>query len=210
MRTPGAVLRIAPLPLAVLLALAGCAPTVATPTGPASGTGAPPASAGFARPDPADVPFLTAMVAHHDRTRVIAVAAAGRITDAELRTLVAAVDATEADELATMRRWLAAATPPGDPAGPDAHSGHTGHDAHRPPSPTTDPDLARLSSAAAERFDAVLIDVLTAHQGRAVALARAHRPVAVGPEVRDLADRIERSRTAQIRLMAGLPAARAG
>ncbi|MGW1058161.1 DUF305 domain-containing protein [Micromonospora rubida] len=193
--------RLAALPLAALLAVAGCASPAPAP--PSGGTGAPP-SAGSVRPDPADVPFLTAMVAHHDRTRVIAAAAAGRVTDAELRTLVAAVDATEADELATMRRWLAAATPPGDDAG------HAGHHAHPGGSPTADADLARLRSAPADRFDAVLVDVLTAHQHRAAALARAHRPVAVGAEVRDLADRIERSRTAQIQLMSRLPATRSG
>ncbi|MFI1194555.1 DUF305 domain-containing protein [Micromonospora sp. NPDC020750] len=195
--------RLAALPLAALLAVAGCAAPAAVPAPPSGGTGAPPA-ARSARPDPADVPFLTAMVAHHDRTRVIAAESTGRVTDAELRTLVAAVDATEADELATMRRWLAAATPPGD------DDGHAGHHAHPSGSPTADADLARLRSAPADRFDAVLVDVLTAHQRRAAALARAHRPAAVGAEVRDLADRIERSRTAQIQLMSRLPATRAG
>ncbi|MCX4471976.1 DUF305 domain-containing protein [Micromonospora sp. NBC_01655] len=196
----GARRRVVALPLAALLAVAGCAAPAAAPASSSGGTGAPPAAS--VRPDPADVPFLTAMVAHHDRTRVIAAAAAGRVTDAELRTLVAAVDATEADELATMRRWLAAATPSGDA------DGHASHHAHPGGSPTADPDLDRLRSAPADRFDAVLVAVLTAHQRRAAALARAHRPAAVGAEVRDLADRIERSRTAQIQLMSRLPAAR--
>ncbi|MFC8905263.1 DUF305 domain-containing protein, partial [Micromonospora sp. NPDC057140] len=146
------------------------------------------------------VPFLRAMVAHHDRTRVIAAAATGRITDVELRTLVAAVDVTEADELASMRRWLAAA-PDGGTTGPAGHHPH--HDAPA----TADPDLARLRAATTDRFDAVLVEVLTAHQRAAVTLARTHLPAAVGPEVRDLADRVARSRAAQIRLMAGLPAA---
>ncbi|WP_432958665.1 DUF305 domain-containing protein [Micromonospora haikouensis] len=150
------------------------------------------------------------MVAHHDRTRVVAAAATDRITDVELRTLVAAVDVTEADELATMRRWLAAARDDGatSPAGHHPH-----HDAHHdardaPGAATTaDPDLARLRAAPAGRFDAVLVEVLTTHQRAAVTLARGHLPVAVGPEVRDLADRIARSRSAQLRLLAGLPVA---
>ncbi|NBE79846.1 DUF305 domain-containing protein [Micromonospora rubida] len=192
---------LAALPLAALLAVAGCASPAAAPL--PNGTGESPV-AGSARTDPTDVPFLTAMVAHHDRTRVVAVEAAGRIVDPELRTLVAAIDATEADELATMRRWLAAA--PADPAG--GHAGHHGASATADPDPAPDPELDRLRSATAARFDAALVDVLTAHQRRAAALARAHLPVAVGPEVRALADRIERSRTAQLKLLSGLPAAR--
>ncbi|MGC4806852.1 DUF305 domain-containing protein [Micromonospora sp. DT233] len=172
--------------LAVLLTVAGCAPPAADP-GVAN------------RTEPADVPFLAAMVAHHDRTRVLAAEAAGRIVDPELRTLVAAIDATEADEVATMRRWLADA-----PADTAPHHGHHGTSTAAAP----DPDLARLRSAAVGRFDAVLVDVLTAHQRRAAALARAHLPVAAGPEVRALADRVERSRTAQLKLLSGLPATR--
>ncbi|WP_431913131.1 DUF305 domain-containing protein [Micromonospora carbonacea] len=201
----------AALALAALLAVAGCAPDPGPPA-PAPSGGPLPAPPAVSAPAPADVPFLRAMVAHHDRTRVIAAAATGRITDAELRTLVAAVDVTEADELATMRRWLAAA-PDGDaPGSPGHHPHHDTGDArgasatHDAPA-TADPDLARLRAAPPGRFDAVLVEVLTAHQRAAVALARRHLPAAVGPEVRDLADRVARSRAAQIRLMAGLPAA---
>ncbi|MFG1902753.1 DUF305 domain-containing protein [Micromonospora carbonacea] len=206
--------RRAALALAALLAVAGCAPDPGPPA-PAPSGGPLPAPPAVSVPAPADVPFLRAMVAHHDRTRVIAAAATGRITDAELRTLVAAVDVTEADELATMRRWLAAA-PDGDaPGSPGHHPHHDTHDtsdaqgasATRDAPATADPDLARLRAAPPGRFDAVLVEVLTAHQRAAVALARRHLPAAVGPEVRDLADRVARSRAAQIRLMAGLPAA---
>ncbi|MFC5944415.1 DUF305 domain-containing protein, partial [Micromonospora harpali] len=163
------------------------------------------ASVGCA-PAPAYVPFLPAMVSHHDRTRVVAAAATGRITDVELRTLVAAVDVTEADELATMRRWLAAA-PDGGATAPAGHHPHHDVQGTQGAAATADPDLARLRAAPAGRFDAVLVEVLTAHQRAAVTLARAHLPVAVGPEVRVLADRIARSRAAQLRLLAGLPAA---
>ncbi|QLD28560.1 DUF305 domain-containing protein [Micromonospora carbonacea subsp. aurantiaca] len=206
--------RRAALALAALLAVAGCAPDPGPPA-PAPSGGPLPAPPAVSAPAPADLPFLRAMVAHHDRTRVIAAAATGRITDAELRTLVAAVDVTEADELATMRRWLAAA-PHGDaPGSPGHHPHHDTHDTSdaqgasaTPDAPATaDPDLARLRAAPPGRFDAVLVEVLTAHQRAAVALARRHLPAAVGPEVRALADRVARSRAAQIRLMAGLPAA---
>lgn len=208
----------AALSLALLLALTGCAAPHAEPTAP------PAASSAVVRPGAADVAFLSAMADHLERTLAIIQAAAGRVSDPELRTLVAAIEATESDELDTIRRWLAVApdggtpTPPGRPdasvhsghVGHEGHPGHAGHPGHSGPSaPSADPDLARLRAAAPGRFDAVLIDVLTAHQRAAAALARGHVPVAVSPEVRDLADRIDRSRTAEIALMARLPAANA-
>ncbi|WP_353902283.1 DUF305 domain-containing protein [Micromonospora harpali] len=207
---PGRARRAA-LALAALLVATGCAadpgPTAPTPPAPPAAS-APTPGGDCARcaPAPADVPFLRAMVSHHDRTRVVAAAATGRITDVELRTLVAAVDVTEADELATMRRWLAAA-PDGGATAPAGHHPHHDVQGTQGAAATADPDLARLRAAPAGRFDAVLVEVLTAHQRAAVTLARAHLPVAVGPEVRVLADRIARSRAAQLRLLAGLPAA---
>ncbi|WP_229401777.1 DUF305 domain-containing protein [Micromonospora okii] len=215
--------------LAALLAVGGCA---ASGAAPAAEPGPPAGSAAAQPPNPADVPFLKAMVAHHDRTRVLATEAAARLVDPKLRTLVAAIDATEADELATMRRWLRAVpADAGDPhaghggkatasaASADEHAGHgakatasagaadehAGHGAK--PTAAVDADLERVRSATADRFDAVLVDVLAAHQRQAAALARAHLPTAVGPDVRDLADRIERSRTAQVKMLSELPAA---
>ncbi|MCN0179429.1 DUF305 domain-containing protein [Salinispora arenicola] len=135
-----------------------------------------------------DVPFLTALVAHNQRTLEIVHLSEGRLVDPELRTLAAAVAATEADELRTARTWLRAAGRP--TSGGHDHHGHA--DAA---------DLARLREAAPADVDRVLRTVLVEHQRAAADLARAHRAVGGSAPVRALADRVARSRTAQAELL---------
>lgn len=136
-----------------------------------------------------DVPFLTALVAHNQRTLEIVHLSEGRLVDPELRTLAAAVAATEADELRTARTWLRAAGRP--TSGGHDHHGHA--DAA---------DLARLREAAPADVDRVLRTVLVEHQRAAADLARTHRAIGGSAPVRALADRVARSRTAQAELLA--------
>ncbi|MFI9638577.1 DUF305 domain-containing protein [Micromonospora sp. NPDC051925] len=181
--------------VAATLLLAGCAPAArpATPA-PSSSTGSgPPTAIGGL-----DLTFLHAMTAHQERTLAIVRAAPERVREPRLRTLVAAVDATETDEVAQAREWIRA-------AGPDA-GGHR-HDHHPDPTGAADP-VSRLRGTPASGYDAVLVAVLVPQQRQAAELARAHRALAVSPAVRDLARRIDESRTAQIRLLTALPVAR--
>nr|WP_309227174.1 DUF305 domain-containing protein [Micromonospora thermarum] len=174
--------------LAVLLA-GGCtggSGTAAPATPPGSTPASTPASlAGV------DAPFLTAMVAHTERTLEIVRLVEGRLTDAQLRTLLDAIEATESDELRTMRTWLRDAGRPTSGGGHD-HAGHAGAD-----------DLARLRAASPAEVDRELRAVLSAHQRAAADLAHAHLTAGGSVPVRELAERVARSRTAQIALLAG-------
>ncbi|WP_091240156.1 DUF305 domain-containing protein [Micromonospora matsumotoense] len=185
--------RLAVVVAAVLL-LAGCAPAAspATPVpSPSNGSGASTVVGGL------DRVFLHAMTAHQERTLAIVRVAPQRIRQPGLRTLVAAVEATETDEVAQAREWLRA-------AGPDP-GGHR----HEHPDPSGAPDpVSRLRDTPAAGYDAVLVAVLVAQQRQAAELARAHLALAASPAVRDLARRIDESRTAQIRLLTALPVAR--
>ncbi|MGB2567920.1 DUF305 domain-containing protein [Micromonospora citrea] len=180
-----------------LLAAAGCAgepaPSPPAATAPASTPAGEVPSSGI------DVLFLSMMVAHTAETLEIVRLGRARATDAELRTLVAAIEVTEADELATMRRWLSDAGPSALAAA--ARHDHSGHS-------DAPSGLARLRAAPADQVDRVLRDVLGAHQRTAADLARAQVRAGVSERVRDLARRIERSRTAEVELMATPPAAR--
>ncbi|MEV0807880.1 DUF305 domain-containing protein [Micromonospora sp. NPDC050200] len=174
--------------LAALLLAAGCADaTPSAPQVPRPATAAPADTA----IGTLDVLYLTMMVAHIEQTMEIVRLGRDRVTDGELRTLVAAIEVTEADELATMRAWLRDAGPTGTAQRHD----HTGHG-------TGPADLARLRNAPAGQVDAVLRQVLGTHQQAAADLARAHLETATSPRVRELARRIEQSRTAEVRLLA--------
>ncbi|MET8200656.1 DUF305 domain-containing protein [Micromonospora taraxaci] len=140
-----------------------------------------------------DVVFLSTMVGHSERTLQIVRSSRDRVRDDALRTLAAAIEATEADELVAMRGWLPT-TGPGASAAAHHHEGH-GDDAA----------LDRLRNAPAPDVDRVLREVLADHQRSAADLARAQVGVGRNERVRDLARRIEQSRTAEVELLGGTP-----
>ncbi|NYH45699.1 uncharacterized protein (DUF305 family) [Micromonospora jinlongensis] len=197
--------RLASLAAALLLT-GGCAgsptsnpsarpqPAPASPAG-AAGAGAAPAGSVIdaGTMSGIDVVFLSTMVGHSERTLQIVRLASGRLRDDALRTLAAAIEATEADELAAMRGWLPT-TGPGASAAAHHHEGH-GDDAA----------LDRLRTAPDADVDRVLREVLADHQRSAADLARAQVDVGRNERVRDLARRIEQSRTAEVELLRGTP-----
>ncbi|MDG4759333.1 DUF305 domain-containing protein [Micromonospora sp. WMMD710] len=188
--------------LAALLLTGACAgpPTPAGPR-PAPAPPAGSAAAGSALAGPAagevmsgiDVVFLGTMVGHSERTLQIVRLARDRLRDDALRTLAAAIEATEADELTAMRGWL-----PTEGPGTSVTAHH--HDGHG-----DDAALDRLRAAPDADVDRVLREVLADHQRAAADLARAQVDVGRSDQVRDLARRIERSRTAEVEMLRGTP-----
>lgn len=180
----------------LLAACAGPSPAASAPAYPAASAGSSavgPAPAG-AELSGIDVVFLRTMVGHGERTLQIVRLARDRLRDDALRTLTAAVEATEADELSAMRGWLPTAGPGAGTAGHD-HAGHG-----------DDTALDRLRAAGDADVDRVLREVLAEHQRAAADLARAQVDVGRNERVRDLARRIERSRTAEVELLQGYAA----
>ncbi|MGC5288711.1 DUF305 domain-containing protein [Micromonospora sp. DT231] len=169
-------------------------PAPASPVGTASpgSGGAGSAVAGDAMSG-IDVVFLTTMVGHSERTLQIVALARDRVRDDTLRTLAAAIEATEADELSAMRGWLPT-------AGPGASAGAHQHDGHGDAAA-----LDRLRTAPDADVDRALREVLADHQRAAADLARAQVGVGRNEQVRDLARRIEQSRTAEVELLGGTP-----
>ncbi|CCH16813.1 DUF305 domain-containing protein [Micromonospora lupini] len=181
----------------LLAACAGPSPQPAAPASPAasaagsSAVGSAPAGAELSG---IDVVFLSTMVGHSERTLQIVRLARDRLRDHALRTLAAAIEATEADELSAMRGWLPTAGPGVGAAGHD-HAGHG-----------DDTALERLRDVGDADVDRVLREVLAEHQRAAADLARAQVDVGRDERVRDLARRIERSRTAEVELLQGYAA----
>ncbi|MEH0971224.1 DUF305 domain-containing protein [Micromonospora sp. CPCC 205546] len=184
------------LPTVVLLTALLLVPACAARTAPA-----PPGTAATAGTEMngLDVVFLATLAAHTEQTLEMVRLSRDRLIDRELRTLVAAIEVTETDELATMRGWLRDA----GPAAAEAARRHD-HGDHG----TAAEDMARLRTAPDEQVDRVLLDLLSPHQDAAADLARAHQTVGADPRVRDFARRVEQSRTAEVSLMAGLTPAR--
>ncbi|WBB80536.1 DUF305 domain-containing protein [Micromonospora sp. WMMD882] len=183
--------RLPAILLAGLLAVAGCAPATTPDPPPRPG----PTTVAGATLSGLDVVFLTNLASHVEQTLALVRLARGRLADPQLRTLAAAIESTESDELATVRGWLREA------------GTHASVPAHRHDHGVTDgaDPLERLRTAPDGAVDRLLRDLLRAHQGATADLARAHLEVG-DPRVRDLARRVERSRTAQVALLADLPA----
>lgn len=139
-----------------------------------------------------DVMFLQMMVPHHEQGIEIVRLAADRSDDPEIRTLAAAIEVTQADEVQMMSGWLRQW---GQPAAAAEHE----HEAHGG-MPSTEPsEIAAVATA--DDFDRRLLNLLIAHQDDAIQLARFELAGGVNHAARGLAERIEKSRSAQIAQM---------
>ncbi|MDM4722350.1 DUF305 domain-containing protein [Micromonospora sp. WMMA1363] len=180
------------LPLIALLAvaalMAGCA---RTPEQDAPGPSATDEVPVATSTNGADVLFLRMMAVHTGQTLEIIRSGRDRVADPEIKTLVAAIEATESDELAMTQAWLQATGPD---AGAAEHGEHAGH-------AVSDEELARLRGATDAAVDTVVCDVLGTHQRSAADLARAHLKAGTSPEVLAYARRVEQSRSAEAALL---------
>jgi uncharacterized protein (DUF305 family) len=169
------------------LLLAGCAAAPAQP-----------APAGTAERvfNDTDVMFTQMMVESHGQALEIVRLARTKPVREELKTLAAAIEVTETDELKTMQVWLQSwgKPPTADPA---AHAGHGGAHGTRPE------DVKALAAADGAAFEQQFINMLVAHQHNAVEIARMETGSGVNPGAIDLAKRIDASRTAEIKQLLG-------
>lgn len=180
--------------LAVLLiALSGCGVGVTETTGVS--LSAPPRDESY---NDTDVMFLQMAVPQHEQGIEMARLAQERASRGDVRDLAAAIAATQADELAEMKEWLVDWNQPVeyDP-NPDAHAGHGGMHG-------SDPAVLQVlrDTPAGPDFDARFLNLLTGHQHGAVELARMEEKAGKHPDALALANRIVKSRTAEIQQMA--------
>jgi uncharacterized protein (DUF305 family) len=174
----------------LLLLLTGCGVGVTETTGVR--TPATPALDGTY--NDTDVMFLQMAVPQHEQGIEMARLAEKRASRKEVRDLATAIRLTQEDEVASMRRWLDKWNQPIPPdLDPGAHAGHGGMHG-------TDPavlDVLRDTPAGPD-FDSRFLTLLTGHQHGAVELARMEEKDGFNADARGLADRIVKSRTAEI------------
>ncbi|GAA2610271.1 DUF305 domain-containing protein [Actinomadura fulvescens] len=142
----------------------------------------------------ADVMFLQMMVPHHGQGVRIARLAHDRAARPEVRTLAAAIETTQISEIKTMAGWLRSwRRPPTAPAG--SHTAHGGMPV------TSEAAIERLGETTGAPFERTFLNMLIAHQDDALQLARREAATGTNPQAKDLADRVARSRSAQITQM---------
>jgi uncharacterized protein (DUF305 family) len=178
----------------LLFLLTGCG-TALTETTEAGQSASAPAPDGSY--NDTDVMFLQMAVPSHKQGIALADLAATRATRPDVRDLAAAVKATQTDEVAEMEAWLTKWDQP-VAADPDPHA-HAGHGGMHGPDPAVVAELE--STPAGPEFDRTFLNLLTGHQHGAVELARMEQKEGFSPDAKGLADRIVKSRTAQIQQM---------
>ncbi|MCK2213994.1 DUF305 domain-containing protein [Actinomadura sp. ATCC 31491] len=142
-----------------------------------------------------DVMFVQMMVQHHRQGIEIAGLGAERAKNPEVRTLTAAIETTQQDEVEMMLRWLHDWEQPLR-AGEHAHDHHGGL-------PETDAERIRALRTS-RHFERDLLNLLIAHQDAAVRMAQAEAASGVNPDAKAWAERVETSRRGQVELMTKL------
>lgn len=177
------------LAAATLAAVAACAPGPApdAPTPPGDGTASSVAdearlerleSLYRARADsarrafhPADVRFMTGMVAHHAQAVLMSSWAPEQAGSDAIRTLAARITNAQRDEIHLMRRWLLDRDLPAPDVAEDGRvSGHGGH--MHMVGMLTDEQLARLEASRGPTFDSLYLKYMVPHHEGAVVMVR--------------------------------------
>ncbi|MDP9849636.1 DUF305 domain-containing protein [Streptosporangium lutulentum] len=162
--------------------------------GAAASASAPAIGADF---NPADVMFLQMMTIHSGQGAELGRLAQDRATREEVRTLAAAIAATQETEAASMSAWLSGWKQPAT-AEPDEHAAHGGMPG------ASKEQIAALAGAAPADFEEKFLNLMIAEQDDAIQMARVETATGLNPEVKKLAGRIDTSRTAQIKQMLAL------
>ncbi|WP_203907141.1 DUF305 domain-containing protein [Rhizocola hellebori] len=185
------MLRRSMLAAAVLLALAGC--DSRGPTGQPAVVSPAVDNGQF---NATDVMFVQMMVEHNAPATAMLRLVQERTASKELKTLAAAVEVTQADEVKSMLDWLRNWDQPTvAPSMPEAHSEHAGMPA------TGEAELKALKDSPATTFDKTFLNLFIGHQHQAVEFARMEIRGGVSPAAVQLAHRVDQSRRAQIEMM---------
>lgn len=180
------------LATAGLVAAAGCGSTggVTTAGAPLSPVPATETSTTF---NTTDVMFQQMMIQHLGQGVEIVRLAKTRTVRPDVKVLANAIEVTQLSEAETMKSSLTQWNQPVSVGtGSDLHTQHGGM---RLTSPDT---ITKLGEAPDGEFERQFLTLLTGHQHNAVEMARTEITGGANPQVKALADRIVRSRTAEI------------
>jgi uncharacterized protein (DUF305 family) len=143
-----------------------------------------------------DAMFLQMMIAHQQQGLQMLALGRQKAVREDVVDLAGAIDVTEAEEVRTMQRWLNAwNVPQTEITDPALHAAHGGR-------PATGPEeIKALQDATGQDFETKFLNLLIAHQHNAVELAQQLSTTGQNKTVQQFAERIELSRTQQIKQM---------
>jgi len=114
---------------------------------------------------PADVKFMQDMIVHHQQAVDLAALVEGRSNNPDIVAIAGRIDASQADEIAFMREWLAER---GQPAAMQHHAGmdHAAH--HLMMGMATPAQVAELGTLESTAFDRLFLQLMVRHHGGAI------------------------------------------
>jgi len=155
----------------------------------------------------ADVHFMQGMIAHHTQALVMSEMAPSHGASPAVLTLTARTINAQADEIATMRRWL---QDRGQPV-PEIHVMGTSlmvmgadHDMAHMPGMLTDEQMHELDAARGQDFDRLFLTYMIQHHSGAVSMVHElfdTDGAAQGDDVFKIASDIQADQTSEIRRM---------
>lgn len=181
-------------------AVSGCAGKQATQSAPVPAVVQPSPTQ---QANDTDVQFLQQMIVHHQQALMMAKMAAQQAADPEVKQLAVEIDQEQTPEIEQMSSWLQQWGKPVPSMGPGmampSMSPPMGHGMM--PSMGPMPDLGQMQSMTGEQFDQMFLQMMIAHHEGAVAMAKAEITGGANPAVKQLAQKIQASQTAQIQQM---------
>ncbi|RBQ16598.1 DUF305 domain-containing protein [Spongiactinospora rosea] len=143
----------------------------------------------------ADVRFVRDMVIHHRQAIDMSLLAPTRASSGALKRLAARIEDVQGPEIAMMAGWL---REQGQQV-PDHHTAHQGM-----PGMATPAQLEQLRAATGTAFDRLYISLMTAHHQGAITMAAKVIAAGAHPKVREIAEDISVTQTAELHRMARL------
>lgn len=144
-----------------------------------------------------DVTFAQQMIPHHRQAVQMAALAAGRAEDPRIIALAAQIADAQDPEIKTMSGWLKnwGEKVPADSGMADMSS---------MPGMMTEQQMSDLTAATGQAFDAMFVQMMTAHHSGAVAMAEQQIKNGKNQAAKDLAANIVKTQTAEIKEMQNL------
>lgn len=114
---------------------------------------------------PADVKFMQDMIVHHQQAVDLAALVEGRSNNPDIVAIAGRIDASQADEIAFMREWLAER---GQPAAMQHHAGMDHAANHLMMGMATPAQVAELGTLESTAFDRLFLQLMVRHHGGAI------------------------------------------